>query len=432
MRSDTIRLTGLSFSGRHGVFDFEKEDPQPFGVDVTLEADLRTSAASDNLADTISYADVADMIEEIVTRESFNLIESLAETIARAVLLHDDRIHVAEITVHKPQAPITQTFADVAVAIRRTRADVAPQISTHRRASGEHSGTQGLEGPRRQVSGVYDGELVDDATPTATQGEEAATYTTPTAYLGAYDKVSLAELGQNEAVTSAESGHQGDVTAGQSAAGSSASGQAAETAAEHSGYGYTSHTGSGAAVHLRDPDLPAAFAVRCVLALGSNLGDSQATLASAVQALETAEGVVVVNASPLARTKPVGGPDGQRDYLNQVVEIETRLSPHELLDLAQQIEADHKRVRHERWGPRTLDVDIVTYAQATIDSPRLQVPHPSAAERAFVLLPWSWMDPVALLGGRPVRELAEEAADKHEVTRLDEGETSEILPEAEV
>src|SRR5699024_1248369 len=176
--------------------------------------------------------------------------------------------------------------------------------------------------------------------------------------------------------------------------------------------------GAEATVHLRDPELPAAFPVRCVLALGSNLGDSQATVVSAVRALESAEDVVVVNSSPVARTKPVGGPENQRDYLNQVIEIETRLSPHELLDAAQRIEADHNRVREQRWGPRTLDMDIVTYAGATIDSPRLQVPHPSAAERAFVLLPWSWMDPLAVLNGTPVRDLATQAADYREVTRI--------------
>lgn len=319
MGSDLIRLTGLHISGTHGVFDFEKENPQPFTVDAELGVDLRAPGRSDELADTISYADIADLIEEIVSRERFDLIEAIAETIARSVLFFDARIQHAQITVHKPQAPMTQSFDDVSVTIHRTRDDLERTVET--------VGTGSM--PRI---------VVDDAE------------------------------------------------------------------------------------HLRDPELPAQFAVRSVLALGSNLGDSRATLTSAVQSLEAHEDVVVVNASPVAQTKPVGGPENQRDYLNQVVEIETRLSPHALLDLAQQIEAEHNRVREERWGPRTLDVDIVTYAGAVIDSPRLQVPHPSAAERAFVLLPWSWMDPVALLGGRPVRELATEAPDFQDVCRLEEPE----------
>ncbi len=184
--------------------------------------------------------------------------------------------------------------------------------------------------------------------------------------------------------------------------------------------------------HLRDPDLPAAFPVRSVIALGSNVGDSPLTLASAVASLERSDDVMVLSRSPVAQTKPVGGPARQRDYLNQVVEIETRLSPHALLDLAQTIEDEHNRIREQRWGPRTLDVDIVTYAGAVIDSPRLQVPHPSAAERAFVLLPWSWMDPVALLEGRPVRELAAEAHDHDDVIRLSDASESEPVPGADM
>lgn len=362
MSYDVIRLAGLQLSARIGVLDQEKTADQPVVVDAELRLDLSGAGRSDALEHTVSYADIADIIEQVVTARSFNLIEAMAETLVQAVISTDSRIEAAAITVHKPQAPLTQTFDDVSVTVHRSRS--------------EATGSAGLPQPRPELSGVYDGELVED-TPGATSAHSApepeVTVTTPTANLGYYDRTSLAELGQDDAATD----------------------------------------------HYRDPDLSAAFPVRSVLALGSNLGDSETELASAIQALEAAEGVVVVNASPLARTKPVGGPAGQRDYLNQVVEIETKLSPHQLLDLAQQIEVDHKRIRTERNGPRTLDVDIVTYASATVDSPRLQVPHPSAADRAFVLLPWSWMDPVALLGGRPVRELAQQAHDYHDVVRLD-------------
>lgn len=372
MGYDVIRLTGLQLSARIGVLDQEKTADQPLAVDAELRLDLSEAGRSDALEHTVSYADIADLIESVVTGQHFHLIEALAETLTHAVIRSDSRIEAAAITVHKPQAPLTQTFDDVSVTVHRSRSEVSPST--------------GLPRPRPGVSAVYDGELVEDedhapyahsaasaASPTA--GEEEITITTPTANLGYYGRTSLAELG---------------------------------------------HDDTASIGHFRDPDLAAAFPVRSVLALGSNLGDSRSELASAIQALEAAEGVVVVNISPLARTKPLGGPEGQRDYLNQVVEIETKLSPHGLLDLAQQIETDRKRVRAERNGPRTLDVDIVTYASAAVDSPRLQIPHPSAAERAFVLAPWSWMDPVALLGGHPVRELAREAHDFADVVRLDQ------------
>jgi 2-amino-4-hydroxy-6-hydroxymethyldihydropteridine diphosphokinase/dihydroneopterin aldolase len=366
MGYDVIRLNGLQLSAIIGVLEREQVTEQPLVIDAELRLDLSAAGRSDDLQDTVSYAAVADLIEGIVSTERFALIEALAETLTAAIIRSDKRIEAAAVTVHKPRAPLPQTFDDVSVTVHRTRSEVPDSPA--------------LDRPRPAVSGVYEGELVDDQGGSASTAEspltaeEGVTVTTPTARLGHYDRTSLAELG---------------------------------------------HEDASVTDHFRDPDLPAAFPVRSVLALGSNLGDSWATLASAVQALEGAEDVVVVKVSPLARTKPVGGPDHQRDFLNQVVEIETRLSPHGLLDLAQRVEAEHNRVREERHGPRTLDVDIVTFASATIDSPRLQVPHPSAAERAFVLLPWSWMDPVALLSGRPVRELAQEAEDFDDVVRLE-------------
>lgn len=366
MGYDVIRLNGLQLSALIGVLDQEKIAEQPLVIDAELRLDLSSAGRSDDLRDTVSYAAVADLIEGIVADQQFVLIETLAETLTTAIIRCDARIEAAAVTVHKPQAPLTQTFDDVAVTIHRTRSEV--------------SSSPALERPRQEVSGTYDAELVEEPTTSAASAEsplsadEGFTLTTPTAHLGHYDRTSLAELGHDDATVTD---------------------------------------------HYRDPDLPAAFPVRSVLALGSNLGDSWATLESAVRALEEAEDVVVVKVSPMARTKPVGGPDHQRDFLNRVVEIETRLSPHGLLDLAQQIEVEHNRVRAERHGPRTLDVDIVTFASATIDSSRLQVPHPSAASRAFVLLPWSWMDPVALLSGRPVRELAQEAEDYDDVVRLE-------------
>lgn len=151
-------------------------------------------------------------------------------------------------------------------------------------------------------------------------------------------------------------------------------------------------------------------AVRCVLALGSNLGASSDTLSLAVADLVEPDNVRLHSVSPVVRTKPVGGPE-QPDYLNMVVEVETDLGPYELLAHCQDVEDRHHRKRTVRWGPRTLDVDIITYGSWTSDDDALTVPHPRASSRAFVLQPWAWMDSGAVLGGRPVSELAAEAGD---------------------
>ncbi len=150
--------------------------------------------------------------------------------------------------------------------------------------------------------------------------------------------------------------------------------------------------------------------VRSVLALGSNLGASNDTLTLAVADLVEPENIRLHAVSPVVQTKPVGGPD-QPDYLNMVIGVETDLGPYELLAHCQSVENRHHRKRTVRWGPRTLDVDIITYGSWTSDDEALTIPHPRAASRAFVLQPWAWMDPGAELNGRFVVELAAEAED---------------------
>ncbi len=119
--SDQIRLTGLTARGRHGVYDFEREQGQDFVVDVVLALDLGPAAASDDVADTVHYGELADQLVEIITGEPVNLIETLAERLAGACLA-DPRVAAATVTVHKPQAPIAHAFADVAVTLTRGRA----------------------------------------------------------------------------------------------------------------------------------------------------------------------------------------------------------------------------------------------------------------------------------------------------------------------
>ncbi len=125
---------------------------------------------------------------------------------------------------------------------------------------------------------------------------------------------------------------------------------------------------------------------RAYLALGSNLGDRRAHLQGAIDALTAADAVRVVAVSRVYETAPVGGPP-QDAFLNAVVMIETDLDPHALLALAQRIELDARRVRAERWGPRTLDVDVLLFDDLVLDDPDLVIPHPRMAERGFVLAP---------------------------------------------
>ena len=131
--------------------------------------------------------------------------------------------------------------------------------------------------------------------------------------------------------------------------------------------------------------------VRAFVGLGSNLGDRRASLSAAVEGLRTAGDVVAV--SPLYETEPVGGPAGQRPYLNVVVELRTGDSPRELLERCRALEAAAGRVRAERWGPRTLDADVLLVEGAVVDEPDLTVPHPRLWERRFVVQPLADLAP---------------------------------------
>lgn len=122
--------------------------------------------------------------------------------------------------------------------------------------------------------------------------------------------------------------------------------------------------------------------MRAFLGLGSNLGDRWANLRAAVAGLPD-----VIAVSGVYETDPVGGPPGQDPYLNAVVELDTELSPRQLLELAWRLEDESGRVRGERWGPRPLDVDVLMVGDLVVDEPELTVPHPRLRERSFVLVP---------------------------------------------
>ena len=175
-----------------------------------------------------------------------------------------------------------------------------------------------------------------------------------------------------------------------------------------------SPTGSSASHEADRLDQVPPGPVDVVLALGANVGAPQATLAKAVADLRGVSELEVVTVGPLARTRAVGGPE-QPDYLNTVLLARTTLSPRELLRTVQRVETAHGRVRGEHWGPRTLDIDIVVYGSLLATSDDLELPHPRAHERAFVLQPWAQIVPSAVLpglGGGPVAALAATAPDR--------------------
>lgn len=133
--------------------------------------------------------------------------------------------------------------------------------------------------------------------------------------------------------------------------------------------------------------------VRAFLGLGSNVGDRRAILRAAVGATPQ-----VVAVSPVYETEPVGGPEQDR-YLNVVIEVDTWRSPHELLELCQQLEQAAGRVRSERWGPRTLDVDVLWIDGVRVDDDHLKVPHPRMPQRNFVMRPLLDLDPTIEVPG---------------------------------
>jgi 2-amino-4-hydroxy-6-hydroxymethyldihydropteridine diphosphokinase len=160
---------------------------------------------------------------------------------------------------------------------------------------------------------------------------------------------------------------------------------------------------------------------RAHVGLGSNLGDRLATLDAAVRALDADDLTHVMAVSRVYETEPVGGPE-QDPYLNAVAVLETDRSPHQLLDLLLATEASLGRVRAERWGPRTADLDLLLYDGPPVDSPELTVPHPRARQRAFVLVPLCDADPFARF---PDGELAAAA-----LARL--GPVSGVVPVGEL
>lgn len=144
------------------------------------------------------------------------------------------------------------------------------------------------------------------------------------------------------------------------------------------------------------------------IALGSNLGDSCTILENALTTLDKTSGIKLLLRSHWYQTSPVGPP--QPDYLNGCAILQVQLSPQKLLTTLLEIEQQYGRVRLEKWGPRTLDLDLLFYSNLILKTPTLELPHPRFRERAFVLVPLSeiapnWLDPVT---GKAIAELLKE------------------------
>ena len=325
-----IALKGLGALANHGVYDFERDRNQRFSADIVMW--VETAGTADDIAATVSYADIADEAMAVLTGTAVDLIETLAETIASRVMSHEGVVGT-EVTVHKPDAPIDHPFADVSVTVRAGQTDAMPLSLSFK--------------------GIY-------------EAEDGSVLTGEIEAYGHAQAPSPAEQEQSGALPTRR-----DV-------------QAAHAAPAHD---------ATRPEHLRSR--------RVVLAIGGNLGDVPVTLMHTVEALSYMEGFQIEDVSPIMRTKPVLAPGQapQPDYWNAVVVGSAIATPDELFAQTSRIERELGRERHERWGARTVDIDIIQIEGLASSDPVLTLPHPRAKERAFVLAPWLLCDPDAILEG---------------------------------
>lgn len=324
-----IALKGLGALANHGVYDFERTQEQRFSADVVMW--IETAGTTDDIAATVSYADIADETMAVLTGNPVDLIETLAETIASRVMSHEGVVGT-EVTVHKPDAPINHPFADVSVTVRRGETDAMPLSLS--------------------LKGIY----------------EAEDGSVLTGEIEAYGRAQAPSPAQQKKAAPTR-----------------------KRRGEHAAPARPEDISRPA--HLR--------ARRVVLAIGGNLGDVPVTLMHTVEALSYMEGFQIEDVSPIMRTKPVLAPGQapQPDYWNAVVVGSAIATPDELFAQTSRIERELGRERHERWGARSIDIDIIQVEGLASSDPVLTLPHPRAKERAFVLAPWLLCDPNAVLEG---------------------------------
>lgn len=427
---DQIRLTGISAIGYHGVLDHERRDGQTFVVDLTVELSTRRAAATDDLEHTLDYGVLAEQVVSVLRGEPAALIETVAERIAATVLAHSQASGV-EVTVHKPQAPIAVPFSDVEVRVRRDRGQLPAAEPV--RVDAQPWSPQGVGAEPAGVSQSADGVGGFAAVVPLVAAPLAAASVVPAPVTAASVAAEPPGIPPVESLFPpvfpvAESTDDLDTRSqapDDSAANLAATAMMAtvgldgveDAAPEHAG----DDEGLAEALSPDDQlDVATDEPTEVILALGANLGMAQQTLRDAVAELAEVPGLEVVAVSALARTAAVGGPE-QPDYLNAVVIVTCTLAPRELLRVTAELELKHGRVREEQWGPRTLDIDIIAFGVLSVVTDDLELPHPRAHERAFVLQPWAQLQPDAVLhglGGGPVAQLAATAPDRDGVRWL--------------
>ena len=323
-----IALKGLGALANHGVYDFERTQEQRFSADVVMW--VETAGTTDDIAATVSYADIADETMAILTGNPVDLIETLAETIASRVMSHEGVVGT-EVTVHKPDAPIGHPFSDVSVTVRAGETEALPLSLS--------------------LKGIY----------------EAEDGSVLTGEIEAYGRAQAPSPAQQK--------------------------RSAPSRRRRGEHAAPREEDSSRPAHLR--------ARRVVLAIGGNLGDVPVTLMHTVEALSYMEGFQIEDVSPIMRTKPVLAPGQapQPDYWNAVVVGSAIATPDELFAQTSRIERELGRERHERWGARSVDIDIIQVEGLASSDPVLTLPHPRAKDRAFVLAPWLLCEPDAVLEG---------------------------------
>lgn len=364
---DHISLVGIKERGLHGVLDHERQDGQLFSVDADIYLDMQPAGRSDQLADTVDYSQVSGIISRIISGEPQDLLEKVATQIAEETLALPN-VQAVRICVHKPDAPLGVEKEDVSVTIWRGLDNLKPYL------------------PEDVEDSQPDTELLDLKELTAAAPSQ--------------NKEDNNLFDQDNSDTSNTDGAQ-------------AENDPAEQRTKHE----DSASGGLDSPLEQVPSAPR----QAVIALGGNIGNVSDTFRQVISQLSAASGVGIVEVSPLVRTSAVlaAGQEEQPDYLNAVIVVSTMLSPLGLLDLLQGIEDEHGRKRTERWAARTLDLDIIDYQGVTSDDERLELPHPRAAKRAFVLLPWSLIAPTAQLAGAgEVVVLADYAPDRDGVKEI--------------
>lgn len=366
---DVIALRGITAEAVHGVLEKEWDAPQTFTVDLLLWVDTDRAALSDDIADTVSYAEIAEKAHAILVGPSVRLIETLGHKIADAAL-EDSRVRGVEVIVHKPEAPIEVPFTDVSVTIRKgdiplpfvAASNVVPPSAPD--ADGDLPSAPFA--PSDAVASQEEESQAPDSDKPVQLHSPAAPQQPATASEPVVDTAEESEAAQVEAPTRDE---------------------------------------------LDAPSAPRAI----VLALGGNLGNVPVTLKRAIDEMSSWDGLEITQVSPLVRTRAVLRPDqkSQPDYWNAVVLGTLSMAPLDLLDRIHELEARLGRVRHEVWGSRTIDIDIIQVDGVSSDDPRLTLPHPRAHQRAFVLSPWLMAQPKAELSGfGAASELIAQAPDR--------------------